>query len=154
MDRNGVIAVDGGIPWDLAEERKFFRVMTLGKRVIMGRRTWDSLPGPLDGRENVVLTKSKIRIERGPVIVAATLETAIEPGAVVIGGAELYRTALAWGYVSQAIITVVDATYDGNTTTFPDFEYITDDFVPTTVLRNVPPTGDRPGWIATQWDHR
>jgi dihydrofolate reductase len=62
MSRNGVIGDGAGIPWRIAEELRWFRRKTLGNVVIMGRRTFESLPKPLDGRVNVVLTRHPGRL--------------------------------------------------------------------------------------------
>jgi len=56
--RNGVIGVDGDLPWRLSSDLKFFKATTLGKPVLMGRVTWESLPFPLPGRPNLVLTRN------------------------------------------------------------------------------------------------
>ena len=56
--RNGIIGVDGDLPWRLSSDLKFFKATTLGKPVLMGRVTWESLPFPLPGRPNLVLTRN------------------------------------------------------------------------------------------------
>src|SRR5450432_4711658 len=58
VSRNGVIGKAGQIPWDLPEDRAFFRASTLGHAVIMGRRTWDEKGRPLDGRRNIVVSRA------------------------------------------------------------------------------------------------
>jgi len=55
--RNGVIGIDGDLPWKLSSDLKFFKAVTMGKPVLMGRVTWESLPFPLPGRSNLVLTR-------------------------------------------------------------------------------------------------
>lgn len=57
--RNGVIGRDGGLPWRLSSDLKLFRRLTMGKPLIMGRKTWDSLSKPLDGRDNIVVTRDE-----------------------------------------------------------------------------------------------
>ncbi len=98
--RNGVIGRDGGIPWHLPEDMARFRVLTLGRTVVMGRRTWDSLPDrfrPLPGRRNVVVTRQEGWAAKGAES-AASLEDALalagDEEVAVIGGAELYAAAL------------------------------------------------------------
>ena len=96
--RNGVIGKDGAIPWRLPEDLKRFKALTLGHTVVMGRKTWDSLPEknrPLPGRRNVVVTRDAQWQAHGAV--RATLEDALaEEGEIfVIGGAEIYRAALS-----------------------------------------------------------
>jgi dihydrofolate reductase len=91
---NGVIGKDGAIPWRIADDMKRFKALTLGKRVVMGRKTWDSLPKkPLPGRDNVVVTREAAWRGEGA-IRAASLEVALAGEVMVIGGAEIYRAAL------------------------------------------------------------
>ena len=99
--RNGVIGREGGIPWHIPEDMARFRALTTGHPVVMGRKTWDSLPDrfrPLPGRRNVVVTRNPEWTADGAER-AASLETALElldgPETVfVIGGASLYDQAL------------------------------------------------------------
>lgn len=98
MTATGVIGRDGGLPWDLPADRRLFRQLTLGGAVIMGRRTFESLPAPLAGRLNIVVTRGDHRYpgaETAPELTAA-LELARRSGrpTFVIGGVELYRAAL------------------------------------------------------------
>ena len=94
---SGVIGRDGGIPWDLPEDLARFKEVTFGRTVVMGRRTWESLPKrvrPLPGRRNVVVTRNPDY--RAP---GADVVTAIESGlndeeTWVIGGEEIYHLAL------------------------------------------------------------
>lgn len=95
---NGVIGKDGAIPWRLPEDLKRFKALTLGHTVVMGRKTWDSLPPknrPLPGRRNIVVTRDAGWKAEGAE--RATLEVALklEGDIFVIGGAEIYRAALA-----------------------------------------------------------
>lgn len=123
MGRNRVIGNMGSIPWRLRADFQHFRQTTMGHAVIMGRKTWESLPTkPLPGRLNIVLTQ-RATIEAHPEVrVAHTLEQAIalceadqEP--FVIGGGEIYRLALP---LAQRIYrTVVDLEPAGDAT-FPD----------------------------------
>lgn len=96
--RNGVIGKDGTIPWRLPEDLKRFKALTLGHTVVMGRKTWDSLPDknrPLPERRNVVVTRDEQW--QAPGAERATLESALaDDGEIfVIGGAEIYRAALS-----------------------------------------------------------
>lgn len=93
---NGVIGKDGAIPWRIADDMKRFKALTMGKTVVMGRKTWDSLPKkPLPGRKNVVATRNMSWRAAGAV--PATLPdidlSYIAPGEeiMVIGGADIYR---------------------------------------------------------------
>ena len=93
---NGVIGKDGAIPWHISDDLKRFKALTLGKTVVMGRKTWDSLPAknrPLPGRRNLVVTRDADWHAQGAERVA--LDAALAGGdAFVIGGAEIYRAAL------------------------------------------------------------
>lgn len=94
---NGVIGKDGGIPWHISEDLKRFKALTLGHTIVMGRKTWDSLPRkPLPGRVNVVVTR-QVEWHAEGAITASSLgqATAGTSGTVmVIGGAEIYERAL------------------------------------------------------------
>src|SRR5215210_9358852 len=91
---NGVIGRDGHLPWHLPEDLKHFKRLTLGHPVIMGRRTWESLPRALPGRDNIVVT-SQAGYDAPGAAVASSLEGALafcagEPVAFVIGGSRLF----------------------------------------------------------------
>ncbi|BBZ75317.1 dihydrofolate reductase [Mycolicibacterium anyangense] len=94
---SGVIGRDGGIPWRLPEDLARFKGLTMGHTVLMGRRTWESLPAavrPLPGRKNVVLTRQADYVADGATVVS-DLEQALEEDNVwVIGGSEIYHLAL------------------------------------------------------------
>jgi dihydrofolate reductase len=96
--RNGVIGRAGGLPWRLPDEMAHFKRTTLGHPVIMGRRTWESLAGPLPGRRNLVVTRTRGYCAEGAEVFGA-LDDALAacasgPDPFVIGGAELYAEAL------------------------------------------------------------
>ncbi|MCB0941713.1 MAG: dihydrofolate reductase [Mycobacterium sp.] len=96
---SGVIGRHGGIPWHLPEDLARFKELTMGRTVVMGRRTWESLPAkvrPLPGRRNVVLTRQADYMADGATVVG-DLETALAGGDEyfwVIGGSEIYHLAL------------------------------------------------------------
>lgn len=96
MANNGVIGKDGAIPWRIPEDLKRFKQLTLGKPVIMGRKTWDSLPRkPLPGRDNIVVTRQPQWRADGATTAASLEEVLAKAGDVsVIGGGEIYREAL------------------------------------------------------------
>jgi dihydrofolate reductase len=116
---NGVIGHNNALPWHLPEDMAHFRRTTLGCPVIMGRKTWDSLPTkfrPLPGRLNVVVTRQSGWHAIGT-LVAHSLPQACElcppdSTAWVIGGAEIYAQALPMA--SAAVVTEIDATFDGD----------------------------------------
>jgi dihydrofolate reductase len=112
---NGVIGKDGGIPWHVSEDMKRFKAMTMGHTVVMGRKTWDSLPKkPLPGRTNVVVTRQKDwRAEGATTVSSLGAATAGTSGVVMIlGGAEIYERALA--LASRIELTEVHRDFDGD----------------------------------------
>ena len=116
MDESGLIGRAGQLPWRLPEDLKHFRRLTLGKTVLMGRKTWDSLGKPLEGRRNWVLSRDRAFRPAG-CEVFATLDQALaahrEGELVVIGGAELYRQTLP---LAQTLhLTRVRARVEGDT---------------------------------------
>jgi dihydrofolate reductase len=124
--RNGTIGRAGGLVWRDAEDLQHFRRVTLGCPVIMGRKTWDSLPSrfrPLPGRRNLVVTRNADWHAEGAEP-AGSLDAALEglggvPKAFVIGGAELY--ALALPLADELVLTEIDAELDGDVF-FPSFD--------------------------------
>ena len=108
--RGGVIGDGGGIPWHIPEDMKFFRETTAGATVVMGRKTWDSLPSrfrPLPGRTNIVVTRDRAWQPDGAPGVLVQHDLTLPDGDVwVIGGGEIYRYRMeAWytdgGYSSS-----------------------------------------------------
>jgi len=117
---NGVIGRNGTLPWRLPEDLQHFRALTTGHAVIMGRRTWQSLPRALPERQNIVVTRQP-RFAAAGATMASSLADALSkvaypPPAFVIGGAELYRAALPLARI--AYITEIAQAIDGDTT-FP-----------------------------------
>jgi dihydrofolate reductase len=116
---NGVIGKNGTLPWHLPEDLAHFKRTTLGCPVIMGRKTWDSLPPkfrPLPGRLNIVVTRQSGWRAEGARH-AGTLPEALTlcpPGSDVwvIGGAEIYAQTLPLAHT--AVVTEVDATFEGD----------------------------------------
>ena len=126
--RNGVIGKDGTLPWRLKTDLANFRAVTMGKPVIMGRKTWDSLPRkPLVGRTNIVLSRDGSFEPVGCVVcedfaeaVAIAREQAEEDGAsevCVIGGASLFEMALP--KARRLYLTEVDAEVAGDVVLAP-----------------------------------
>jgi dihydrofolate reductase len=113
----GVIGADGALPWHLPEDLRLFRALTLGGTVVMGRRTWESLPPrfrPLPGRRNVVLSSTLDAAESG-VRVATSVAEVLAPGEDlwVIGGGAVYAAFLP--HADEIVITEVDARLPGDT---------------------------------------
>ena len=119
---NGVIGAGGGLPWRLPDDLKRFRALTSGHAVIMGRRTWESLPGPLKDRQNIVVTSHASYVAPGARIVPGLDEAlaAVElpPPAFCIGGAVLYRDALP--RATTLHLTEIARDFDGDTR-FPPY---------------------------------
>jgi dihydrofolate reductase len=114
---NGIIGAGGKLPWHIPEELKHFKRLTLGHPVIMGRRTWESLKGPLPGRENIVVTRSAGYDAPGAAV-ANSLSGALalcagEPVAFVIGGTQLFKEALP--LADGMVLTEIQRDYEGDT---------------------------------------
>ncbi len=116
---NGVIGKDGVMPWHLPEDLAHFKRTTLGNPVIMGRKTWESIPTrfrPLPGRTNVVVTRQQGWAAEGARVAHSLPEALALCGTVsdtwIIGGAEIYAQALP--QASTAVVTEIDATFEGD----------------------------------------
>lgn len=139
---NGVIGVDGKLPWHLPEDLKRFKALTMGKPMIMGRKTFESLPGRLPGRRHIVLTRDPVWAADGAEVahdVAGALALAGDAEEVaVIGGAEIF--ALFMDRADRIELTEVHRTMEGDAVmpplgkgwrvearTFggPDFDFVT-----------------------------
>lgn len=129
MDRNRVIGRDGDLPWRLPSDLKHFKRVTLGKPCLMGRKTWESLPFPLPGRPNLVLTRNAGYAANGAEVfsdmkamVGKGYELAGALGVdeiMLIGGAQLYGTLLP--DCDRLYVTRVDAEVDGDAV-FPEID--------------------------------
>src|ERR1700753_2531051 len=102
MASNGMIGVDGGMPWRIADDMKHFKDVTMGKPIVMGRKTWDSFPKkPLPGRINIVVTRDANWRADGAVVAHSLDEAFAHAGEVeeiaIIGGAQIYKLALPPG---------------------------------------------------------
>ena len=118
---NGVIGRNGTLPWRLPEDLRHFRALTTGHAVIMGRRTWQSLPRALPARQNIVVTRQADYAAAGATT-ASSLDDALSKvaypaPAFVIGGGELYRAALPLARI--AYVTEIAQAFDGDAT-FPE----------------------------------
>lgn len=123
--RNGVIGKEGKLPWYLPEELKHFKRTTLGKPVIMGRKTWESLGRPLPGRRNIVVTRQTGFTAEGAEVYSNLQEAVAavkdEPIAFIMGGAQIYAEAMP--QIEVAHITVLNADFEGDAF----FKPLTDD---------------------------
>lgn len=122
MAANRVIGRENRLPWHLPADLAHFKKTTMGKTIIMGRRTWESLPGLLPHRSHVVVTRDpEYRAEGAEV--AHSLEEALRIAGgeevFIVGGAQLY--ALALPMADRLLITLVHAEFDGDTY-FPEFD--------------------------------
>lgn len=127
--RNGVIGTDGDLPWRIPSDLKRFKAVTLGKPVVMGRKTWDSLPRkPLPGRANIVVSRTLGAAGGAEVFadpeaaLAAARDAAARDGAdeiCLIGGASLYAALL--DRTDRLYLTEVDLAPDGEAR-FPDLD--------------------------------
>jgi dihydrofolate reductase len=123
--RNGVIGRDNQLLWRLPEDMQRFKALTTGHAVVMGRKTWESLPEkfrPLPNRRNIVVTRDATWRAAGATV-AHSLDAAIaaagEAAAFVIGGAEIY--ALALPLATRLELTEIDADFAGDAR-FPPFD--------------------------------
>lgn len=116
VSENGAIGKDGGLPWHISDELKWFMRATTGKTVIMGKRTWESLPNkPLPYRVNIVLSNEPIE----GAVTATSIEHALRLAPsrpIVIGGANVYEQAMP--YVDTMFITEVDTVVEAPFTPF------------------------------------
>jgi dihydrofolate reductase len=115
--RDGVIGADGGLPWSLPEDLALFRRLTMGSTVVMGRRTWESLPErfrPLPGRRNVVLTSDPHWSAVGAQRAASVEQVLAEHESLwVIGGGAVYAAFLP--HADRLVVTDVDVLVAGDT---------------------------------------
>ena len=120
---NGIIGANGQLPWHLPEDLQHFKRLTMGHPVIMGRRTWESLKGPLPGRENIVVTRTP-GYEAPGAAVASSLESALalcagESVAFVIGGSRLFEESLP--IADGLVVTEIHKDFAGDTW-FPPYD--------------------------------
>lgn len=125
--RNGVIGNNGALPWHLPADLKRFKAITVGKPVVMGRKTFESIGKPLPGRQNIVLTRDPAWRADGVTVVpnlaeavaAAGLDPRVRGDVMIIGGADIY--ALALPIATRIELTEVDAAPHGDTV-MPPFD--------------------------------
>ncbi len=128
MAQNRVIGKDNHLPWSLPEDMKFFREITKGHILLMGRKTFDSFPQPLKGRLHIVVTRQALESQDPMVIYVTSLETALTEikkasahwpeEIMIIGGGEIYRQTLP--QTKRIYLTVIDQDFEGDAR-FPEF---------------------------------
>ena len=127
-DPNRVIGKDNELPWHLPEDLAYFKKMTMGKAMVMGRKTYESIGRPLPGRLSIVITRNPDYKAEG-VVVVNNLEDGIEkakeyaPEVMIIGGAEIFK--LVMEVADRLYITLIQDEFEGDTF-FPAYE---DDWV-------------------------
>lgn len=129
MARNGTIGLDGGMPWHLPQDLRYFKEKTMGRRMVMGSRTWESLPGVLPGREHVVVSSRPLDVppqvvlvdslERALSLPLAPTDSADEAMVFVIGGGKVYQQVLP--VATDLYLTEIQADIDGDTL-FPKWD--------------------------------
>ena len=123
MDENRLIGSNNGLPWHLPADLAFFKRTTIGKPIVMGRKTFESIGRPLPGRRNIVITRNSSFSAEGCDLVDS-IDTAMslvsdEEEIMVIGGASLYQQTIA--YAQQLYITLIHDNFAGDTW-FPEFD--------------------------------
>ncbi|WP_342561254.1 dihydrofolate reductase [Paenibacillus sp. FSL R7-0345] len=125
MAANDVIGKNNDMPWHLPRDFAYFKEQTLGKRMLMGRKTWESLGGkPLKGRTSIVITRNTGFQAEGAQVIH-TLNEALAEGSkgdelMVIGGSEIYRMMLP--YADKLLVTRINKEFDGDTK-FPEVRW-------------------------------
>jgi dihydrofolate reductase len=113
---NGVIGRDGDLPWRLSDDLRRFKAVTMGKPVVMGRKTWESIGRPLPGRQNIVVTRRpELQFEGADVVTSAEAAMAAAAGAaeiMIIGGSEIYMLFLP--LAERIYLTRVHAQVEGD----------------------------------------
>lgn len=120
---NNVIGREGELPWRLSDDLKHFKAITMGKPIVMGRKTWESIGRPLPGRQNIVVTRQSGFAAAGCAVVASVDEAIAAaddaPEIMIIGGSEIY--ALFMPCAERLYLTRVHATVDGDAF-FPELD--------------------------------
>jgi dihydrofolate reductase len=123
VDRNLAIGKGGAMPWHYSADMKFFKETTIGNAVVMGRRTWLTLKGPLKDRQNIVLSRDQNLPTQDSLIVLRDVESVIDLVSdqdvhlFVIGGAQVYKSFLP--RIDRWIVTEVPLTVEGADTFLP-----------------------------------
>lgn len=119
---NGAIGFAGNMPWHLPDELKHFKEVTMGKPIVMGRKTWESIGRPLPGRQNIIVTRDPKFCVEGCDVVSSleeALRVAIGDEVMIIGGGQLYAQAMP--LARRMILTRVECTPEADTW-FPEWD--------------------------------
>lgn len=122
-DANRVIGKDNDLPWYIPEDLAYFKKMTMGKAMVMGRKTFDSIGKPLPGRQSIIVTRNSDYTADGAIVVydlTEAIEKAKEFGdeVMIIGGAEIFRQSM--DIADRLYITYIDKQFEGDTF-FPEY---------------------------------
>ncbi|MCW4207046.1 MAG: type 3 dihydrofolate reductase [Candidatus Thiodiazotropha lotti] len=124
MAKNGVIGRDNRLPWHLPADLQHFKSLTLGKPILMGRHTWESLPGLLPGRRHIVVTRNQAYLAPGAEVVHSVEEALAavegEPEIMIVGGSHFYAAMLP--RADRLYLTLVDADVEGDVR-FPEIDW-------------------------------
>lgn len=149
--RNGVIGCNNQLPWHLPQDLKYFKTVTFGKPIIMGRKTYESIGRPLPGRTNIVITRDAQWSAVDGVIVVNSIENALKEAqkvlkkassemdeAIIIGGAEIYRSMLKT--VDKVYLTRIGRDFEGDAwfPALPENEWWLDSVVPGDLSADIP----------------
>jgi dihydrofolate reductase len=124
MASNRIIGKEGQLPWHLPEDLKFFKALTTGHAVLMGRKTFESIGRPLPNRQNIILSKSLTSPPDGTILVSSaeeifSPELDLKGKLYVIGGAKVYESLMS--QTSEIFLSYIHEEYSGDTS-FPHFE--------------------------------
>jgi dihydrofolate reductase len=145
---NGVIGKDGGIPWHISDDLKRFKALTMDKTIVMGRKTWDTLPRkPLPGRRNIVVSRDEHWRAEGAESMSLIQALAL-PDVFVIGGAEIYREALS--HADRIELTRVYKSFDGDAR----FDFDRKDWRETAREDHTTPEGLRYSFVTLEHERR
>ncbi|MHC2146704.1 dihydrofolate reductase [Pseudomonas sp. 210_17 TE3656] len=158
LAENRVIGIDNSMPWHLPGDFKYFKATTLGKPIIMGRKTWDSLGRPLPGRLNLVVSRQPGLQLEGAEVFASLDEAmlraeqwALAQGVdelMLIGGAQLYTQAIERGLADRLYLTRVELSPEGDAW-FPEFDAA--QWTLASSQEN-PAEGDKPAYHFEVWE--
>ncbi len=123
IGQNNVMGKDNAIPWHIPADLKFFKKVTMGHPIVMGRKTYDSIGKPLPGRENIIMTRNQHYAQEGCTIIH-TVEELLKleeknEEVCVIGGAEIFK--ITFPHADRLYLTKINHEFEGDTF-FPDFD--------------------------------